>query len=81
MIWYLLLAFPAIVVVMGAAARFGTVTATDTACAVADLRLDRQADLARADAATQRAGVPQPRRASRVAARPVPALHPELLAG
>ncbi len=80
MLWFLLLAFPAIVAVMAVVVRSGKVTETDTACAVLDLRLDRQADLIRGGAAAQ-PWVPQQRKVSRVAPRPMVSLGSELLAG
>jgi hypothetical protein len=81
MMWFLLLAFPAIVLVLAVVARSGKVTETDTACAVLDLRLDRQADLLRAGAPAQQGWVPQQRKPSRVAPRPMAARGVELLAG
>jgi hypothetical protein len=81
MMWFLLLAFPAVVLGMGIVARAGKVTATDTACAVVDLQLDRQAESIRTRAAAHQSWVPQQRKPSRVAPRPVPHLGTELLAG
>ena len=81
MMWFLLLAFPVAVVVLAVIARTGDVTTVDTACAVADRRLDRQADLLRAESAAAPAWVPQPRTPSRVAPRPAVNLGVELLAG
>ncbi len=71
MLLYLLIAIPALVVVMGLWARSGPVTATDVHCASVDRWLDHQAELIRDGAATQAAWAPVRRSISRVAPRPL----------
>lgn len=78
--WYLLLAIPALAILMGVVARFGSVTDLDRACTAIDLRLDYEKQLILDGAPTHRTWVPAQRKVSRVAPR-IEALGAELLAG
>ncbi len=73
--WYLLLVVPAIVLVMGFAAKRGPITVQDRAFAAVDVRLNLERQIRRdqvaAHAAIREVFMPQRRRVPGIAPRPV----------